>query len=44
MNWWRNGEDAAHALNVPFTNIKDHYEDYEEYLATLQTVCDGMPY
>ena len=44
MMWWRDGEDNAHSHGVPFTNIKDHYEDYEDYLKWLQRVCNRMPY
>lgn len=44
MIWWRDGEDAAHEAGVPFTNIRDHYCDYEDFLDTLQEVCDNMPY
>lgn len=41
MVWWREGERHAHEKGVPFDNIKDHYEDYEAYLKTLQNVCDN---
>ena len=41
--WWPNGEKAE-GMGVPFDNMKEHYEDYEEWLAGLQEVCDGMPY
>jgi len=44
LMWWRDGEDAAHEHGVPFTDIRDHYNDYEEYISQLQEVCDGMPY
>ena len=39
--WWPNGQKGS---GVPFDNMKEHYEDYEEYLKNLQEVCDGMPY
>ena len=39
--WWPNGERGS---GVPFDNIKEHYEDYEEWLEQLQEICDGMPY
>lgn len=39
--WWTNGQKGS---GVPFDNMKEHYEDYEEYLKNLQEVCDGMPY
>lgn len=44
MMWWRDGEDAAHEHGVPFTDIRDHYKDYEDYLERLQGICDGMPF
>lgn len=44
MNWWRNGEDAARANGVPFTNIKDHYQDYEDWIENLKSICEKMPY
>ena len=40
MLWWGNGIDAAHKAGVPFNNIREHYEDYETYLAELQRVCN----
>lgn len=44
MMWWQEGADYAHSKGVPFDNVKDHYEDYEDYLKWLQKVCNGMPY
>lgn len=44
MMWWENGADYAHSKGVPFDNVKEHYEDYEDYLKWLQRVCDRMPY
>ena len=41
--WWPHGEKAE-GMGVPFDNMKEHYEDYEEWLSGLQEVCDGMPY
>ncbi len=41
MLWWQNGKPGR---GVPFSNIKEHFEDYEDYLATLQSVCNRMPY
>lgn len=43
MMWWRNGKDEAHKKGVPFSNIKDHYEDYESYLERLKEVCGLLP-
>ena len=39
--WWTNGQKGR---GVPFDNLKEHYEDYEEFLKRLQKVCDCMPY
>ena len=39
--WWVNGLPGN---GVPFSNMKEHYEDYEDYLSWLQKVCDKMPY
>lgn len=39
--WWENGQPGR---GVPFDNMKEHYEDYEDYLKCLQKVCDKMPY
>lgn len=36
--WWRSGSS-----NAPFANIKQHYEDVEDWLDNLQQVCDDMP-
>jgi hypothetical protein len=40
--WWQGGGNGAYARNVPFSNIKEHYEDYEAYLSLLQKVCDHL--
>lgn len=40
MIWWQDGRDAAHAKGVPFTNIREHYEDLEDWLHRLQEVCN----
>ena len=40
MLWWQNGQRAARERGVPFDNIKDHYEDYEKYLAKLCRVAE----
>lgn len=44
MMWWENGEHAANEKGVPFDNIREHYEDYESFLKTLQRICNNMPY
>ena len=39
--WWPDGQ---HGRGVPFNNMKEHYEDYEDYLKFLQKVCNKMPF
>lgn len=39
--WWPDGEKRP---SVPFSNIKEHYEDLEEWLETMRGIIDGMPY
>lgn len=39
MLWWH----PTHENKTPFSNIKQHYEDVEEWLENLQEICDGMP-
>ena len=39
--WWPNGERGN---GVPFVNIRDHYNDYEEWLDKMQEICDMLPY
>ena len=41
MLWWHDGEPGN---GVPFNSIKEHYNDYEDYLKWLQKICDKMPY
>ena len=38
--WWRDGKRD----DVPFSNIKEHYEDLEAWLIKLQAICYKMPY
>ena len=40
MLWWRNGREAAKSKGMPHDNIRDHYEDYEAFLAELRRVSD----
>lgn len=43
--WWRDlSDEQRKEKKVPFDNVKEHYEDYEAYLRTLQKVCNKMPY
>ena len=37
--WWQNGREAAHAKGVPFDNIREHYEDLEEWKADLRNIA-----
>lgn len=39
--WWENGRPGN---GVPFDNMKEHYEDYENWLKELQKICDKMPF
>lgn len=39
--WWR---DDTQGTRLPFSNIKQHYEDLEEWLDELQEICDDMPH
>lgn len=40
MLWWQNGMDAAHKAGVPFDNIKEHYEDLEEWVSDLYGIAE----
>lgn len=37
LMWWQDGGSG-----VPFNNIKEHYEDYEEWLDGLMDIADEM--
>ena len=39
--WWQGGDRGS---GVPFSNIKEHYEDIEKWVTRLKTVAKGMPY
>jgi hypothetical protein len=41
VSWWQDGKKGN---GVPFDNIKEHYDDCEDWLKWLQTICDKMPY
>ena len=41
VSWWQNGKKGN---GVPFDNIKEHYDDVEDWLKWLQEICNGMPY
>ena len=38
LMWWQHGKSS----DVPFDNIKEHYEDYEEWLDGLMDIADEM--
>jgi len=40
ISWWRNGKNTS----LPFNNIREHYNDVEQWLSNLEEVCDYMPY
>lgn len=42
MLWWQNGRDAARAKGVPFNNIREHYEDLEEWKSDLRGIASRM--
>lgn len=39
--YWKNG---ANGNGVPFNNIREHYNDLEDWLKWLQSICNKMPY
>lgn len=39
--WWSNGKPGN---GVPFANMREHYNDLEDYLKWLQGICNKMPY
>ena len=41
VSWWQDGKKGN---GVPFDNIKEHYDDVEDWLKWLQEICNGMPY
>lgn len=44
--WWQPGNPWNHeepGSRTPFDNVKQHYEDLEDWLDNLQEICDGMP-
>lgn len=41
MLYWSSGQPAN---GVPFKNIKEHYNDLEDWLKWLQSICNKMPY
>ena len=44
--WWQPGDPWSGRKpgdGVPFSNVKEHYEDLEEWLDNLQEICNGMP-
>ena len=41
VSWWQDGKKGN---GVPFDNIKQHYNDVEDWLKWLQEICNKMPY
>lgn len=44
--WWQPGDPWNYhepGSKTPFNNVKEHYEDLEEWLDNLQEICNGMP-
>lgn len=39
--WWPNGEPGN---GVPFDNIKEHYEDLEDWVAKVKKIAKRMPF
>lgn len=39
--WWPDGKPGR---GVPFANMREHWDDLEDWLKWLQRVCDKMPY
>lgn len=42
LMWWHDGYVAAHKAGVPFENIKEHYQDYEDWLEELSSFVDEL--
>lgn len=40
LMWWSNGRGNG----LPFANIRDHYNDLEEYINKIDDVCDMLEY
>ena len=38
--WWRDGKDPS----VPFNNVRDPYDDYEEWVDKMRSIANSMPY
>lgn len=45
MLWWGESNSLSRAeKGLPFNNIREHYDDLEDWLKQLQRICDKMPY
>jgi hypothetical protein len=40
LMWWRDGSGAG----LPFANVRDHYNDLEEYIDHIDDICDMLDY
>lgn len=38
--WWPNGDGSK----TPFSNMKEHYEDLEEWVKEVKRIAEDMPY
>lgn len=38
--WWRDGRGN----DLPFANVRDHYNDLEEYIDRVSDICDMLDY
>ena len=38
--WWQGGRNN----DLPFANIRDHYNDLEEYIDRISDICDMLDY
>ena len=40
LMWWRDGKGDG----LPFANVRDHYNDLEEYIDRISDICDMLEY
>ena len=38
--WWRDGRSN----DLPFMNVRDHYNDLEKYIDRISDICDMLKY
>lgn len=45
MLWWSETTSFQRSeRGLPFSNIKEHYEDLEEWVCDLRGICSGIPH